>query len=202
MTKKIVLFSAVVVLTLHTAPFANGQLRIDGSILRSYSVSNETSPSRPGPFCRYIASASSRSPGKTTTKARPMPTAPQRRDEVRVSIQHLIAFSRKSSADIRREVKKLKSQKNKRINAAEIKLALDMADQYDRYAQRLQQKGKTLTNNQRDLDRTYQTMSDMSQQLQLQLQDAMNKQQQAMQILSNIMKNQHDTLKSIIQNMK
>ena len=46
------------------------------------------------------------------------------------------------------------------------------------------------------------TMTDMSQQLQLQLQDAMNKSQQAMQILSNIMKNQHDTLKAIIQNMR
>lgn len=44
--------------------------------------------------------------------------------------------------------------------------------------------------------------SDMSSNLNLQLQDAMNKQQQAMQILSNIMKTQHDTLKAIIQNMR
>lgn len=52
------------------------------------------------------------------------------------------------------------------------------------------------------LETRLQTMSDTGQQLQLQLQDAMNKQQQAMQILSNIMKNQHDTLKAIIQNMR
>ena len=38
--------------------------------------------------------------------------------------------------------------------------------------------------------------------LKLDLQDAMNKQQQAMQILSNIMKNMHDIAKAIIQNMK
>jgi hypothetical protein len=53
-----------------------------------------------------------------------------------------------------------------------------------------------------DLESQLQTMTDMSQMLQLQLQEAMNKQQQAMQILSNIMKNQHDTLKAIIQNMR
>lgn len=52
------------------------------------------------------------------------------------------------------------------------------------------------------LESELETITDMSQQMQLQLQDAMNKQQQAMQILSNIMKNQHDTLKAIIQNMR
>lgn len=52
------------------------------------------------------------------------------------------------------------------------------------------------------LEQSLQTLSDISQMLQLELQDAMNKQQQAMQILSNIMKNQHDTLKAIIQNMR
>lgn len=52
------------------------------------------------------------------------------------------------------------------------------------------------------LEQSLQTLSDISQMMQLELQDAMNKQQQAMQILSNIMKNQHDTLKAIIQNMR
>jgi hypothetical protein len=46
------------------------------------------------------------------------------------------------------------------------------------------------------------SMGDMSQLQQLQLQDAMQKQQQVIQTISNIMKNQHDTLKSIIQNLK
>ncbi len=44
--------------------------------------------------------------------------------------------------------------------------------------------------------------ADTGQKLQLQLQDAMNQQQQAMQILSNLMKNQHDTLKAVIQNLR
>lgn len=43
---------------------------------------------------------------------------------------------------------------------------------------------------------------DMTQMMQLQLQDAMQKQQQAFQLLSNIMKSQHETTKSIIQNIK
>ena len=46
------------------------------------------------------------------------------------------------------------------------------------------------------------TVADMTQMLQMQLQDAMNKQQEAMRLLSAIMKNQHDTLKAIISNLK
>jgi len=52
------------------------------------------------------------------------------------------------------------------------------------------------------LESTLATMSDMSQMMQLELQDAMNKQAQAMQTLSAIMKSQHDTLKAIISNMR
>jgi len=44
--------------------------------------------------------------------------------------------------------------------------------------------------------------SDLSQQQQLALQDAQSQQAQAMQTISNIMKNQHDTLKAIIQNLR
>ena len=155
----------------------------------------------PSAFSRYIVSASSRSSGKVVKK-RSMPTVSQRQNEVQNSIKQLITFSRKSSSDIRREVKRVNSQKNVRVSDAEIKAALDMANKFDRYARELQRKEKTLTKNKRDVDRAFQTMSYISQQLQLQLQDAMNKQQQAMQTLSNIMKNQHDTLKSIIQNMR
>jgi len=46
------------------------------------------------------------------------------------------------------------------------------------------------------------TMSDLSQMLQMQLQDAMNKQAQAMAMISNIMKRSHDTAMSIINNLK
>ena len=52
------------------------------------------------------------------------------------------------------------------------------------------------------LENKLDTMRDMNQQLRLQLQDAMNKSQQAVQLLSNILKNQHDTLKAIIRNIK
>lgn len=61
---------------------------------------------------------------------------------------------------------------------------------------------KQLENYVTDLGNQYKTMTDMSQLSQLQLQDAMNKQQQALQMLSNIMKHYHDTLTAIINNMR
>ena len=201
MNQKVIWFAAVVVWILYGTPFANGELSDDPSVTGSLSGSKDMSASHPGQFSRYDLAASNRSSVKAVKK-QSMPAVSQQQAEVHNTIQQLIRFSRKSSSDIRREIKKITSQKNKRVSRAEIKVALDMADKFDRYARKLQQKEKTLKNNERDLDSTYQTMSDMSQQLQLQLQDAMNKQQQAMQILSNIMKNQHDTLKSIIRNMK
>lgn len=44
--------------------------------------------------------------------------------------------------------------------------------------------------------------SDMAQLAQIDLQDAMQRQQQVTQMISNIMKSQHDTMKSTIQNLK
>jgi len=52
------------------------------------------------------------------------------------------------------------------------------------------------------LEERLQNASDLAQEWQLRLQDAMNKQAQAYQMLSAIMKAFHDTAKSIIQNMK
>ena len=46
------------------------------------------------------------------------------------------------------------------------------------------------------------SLGDMSQLQQLELQDALQKEQQAIQMISNIMKMQQDTLKRIIQNLK
>ena len=46
------------------------------------------------------------------------------------------------------------------------------------------------------------SLEEISQLQQLELQDAIQKQAQILQMISNIMKNQHDTLKSIIQNMR
>jgi hypothetical protein len=131
-----------------------------------------------------------------------MPTVSERRTKVQNTIKQLINFSQKTSSDIRREMKKIKAQKDRRINDADIKGALDIANKFDKYALLLQQKEKSLIDNARDIDGTKRTMTDMSQQLQVQLQDAMNKQQQSMQILSNIMKNLQDTQKDLIRNIK
>lgn len=52
------------------------------------------------------------------------------------------------------------------------------------------------------LESMLQALTEVSQQLQLQLQDAKNKQQQLSLTISNIMKNAHDTMKAIIQNLR
>jgi hypothetical protein len=201
MSKKVILFVAFMVLNLHGTVHATGQISRDQDVSGSSKDSKDMSPSPPGQSSRYVVSGSSRSSQKAVN-TKSMPTVSQHRAEVQKTIKRLITFSQKASSDIRREIKKIKAQKDKRINNADIKTAHNIADKFDKYASLLQQKQKSLTNNSQDVDRTQQTMTDMSQELQLQLQDAMNKQQQAMQVLSNIMKNQHDTLKSIINNMK
>ena len=53
-----------------------------------------------------------------------------------------------------------------------------------------------------DLESQFLALSDMSQQLQLDLQDAMNKQSQAVQMMSAILKSQHDTQKAMINNLR
>ena len=201
MSKKVILIVAFMVLNLYGASYAAGLISANKSVSGSPMGLKDMSPSQPGQSGRYVVSGSSRSSHKAV-KTKSMPTVSQHRAEVQNTIKQLITFSQKASSDIRREIKRIKAQKDKRINKADIKNARNLADKFDKYASLLQQKQKTLTNNDQDIDRRLQTMTDMSQQLQLQLQDAMNKQQQAMQILSNIMKNQHDTLKSIINNMR
>jgi len=52
------------------------------------------------------------------------------------------------------------------------------------------------------LESILQTLADMSQMNMMKLQTAMNKMAQTMWSLSNIMKNMHDTLKAIIQNLR
>jgi phage protein D len=46
------------------------------------------------------------------------------------------------------------------------------------------------------------TLDELTQKMQLELQDAMNKQQQAFNMISNIMKSFHDTAKSMINNLR
>ena len=53
-----------------------------------------------------------------------------------------------------------------------------------------------------DIESQLATLEDMGQDLWLNLQDAMNVQQQLMQMMANIMKNIHNTAKAIIRNMK
>ncbi len=53
-----------------------------------------------------------------------------------------------------------------------------------------------------ELDAKLTAASDLTSMMQLELQNAMQKQQQAFQMLSNIMKSQHDTAKAIINNIK
>jgi DNA repair exonuclease SbcCD ATPase subunit len=83
------------------------------------------------------------------------------------------------------------------------------AKQGDQLAGELERKLTALEKNKSELmrlnkllDDQYSTMTDMSQELQMHLQDLMAKSQKAIQILANILKNQHETLKAIIQNMK
>jgi len=52
------------------------------------------------------------------------------------------------------------------------------------------------------LQSKYDTAGDMTQMMQLQLQDAMNKQAQAVQMLSGIMKTLYDTAKAVINNLR
>lgn len=53
-----------------------------------------------------------------------------------------------------------------------------------------------------NLNLSAESIHKLADELILNLQDAMQKNQQVMQMLSNIMKNMHDTTKSIIQNMR
>ena len=201
MGKKAILFVASMVLNLCGTSYATGLISGDKSVLGSSSGSKDMSRPQPGQFSRYAASASSRSSDRAV-KTRSMPTVSERREEAQNTSKQLVTFSQTASSDIRSEIKKIKTRKDKRINDAVIKSALDIADQFDKYALLLQQKEKSLTDNDIDIDGIVQTMTDISQQLQLQLQDAMNKQQQSMQTMSNIMKNQHETLKSVIDNLR
>jgi hypothetical protein len=53
-----------------------------------------------------------------------------------------------------------------------------------------------------DLDSKYQTAADMTQMMQLELQDAISKQNEAFQLLSNILKANADLIKGILNNLK
>ncbi len=201
MSKNLIIYVVVIFLNLFGTSYATGLTSLNESVSRSFSGSKYMSPSKPDQLDRYAATMSTR-PSKKVVKKQTIPTAAVRRVDVQNKIKQLIIVSKKTSSDIRNEIKKIEKQKLKRIKKADIKGALDIANKIDRYVLLLQQKEKSLTNHDQDPDGILQTMTDSSQQLQLQLEEAMNKQQQVMQTLSNIMRNQHDTLSNVIRNMK
>jgi hypothetical protein len=137
------------------------------------------------------------------TKPKTLPAATLRQEKVRKDIDRLIAFSKKASLDIRREIREIKAEKNVRLGDAEIKYALGIAEKLERYANLLQRKKKLLRDNNRENDQFLtQAVEEMSQMDMLKLQDKMQEKTQLIQIMRNIQKNIHETAKSIISNLK
>lgn len=139
----------------------------------------------------------------TITKPKTLPVATLRQEKVRKDIDRLIAFSKKASLDIRREIREIQAEKNVRLGDAEIKYALDVAEKLEKYANLLQKKKKLLRDNNKDNDKLLtQPVEEMSQMDMLKLQAKMQEQEKLIQIMHNIQKNIHETAKSIISNLK
>jgi predicted nucleic acid-binding Zn-ribbon protein len=126
----------------------------------------------------------------------------KRRSAALSRINKLIASSRNASADIRREVKRLESRRDKRIKASDLENARSLAAKLSRYARFLERKKKFLGKSERDLKRDLKTISDTSQKLQFDIQNANSRYQQAMHTISNILKRYSSTSDSIIDNLK
>lgn len=159
-------------------------------------------------FNAYGASdvmATEAKPPARASKARVKPVVLTQQVKALNAGKQLNEFTQKASLELRAEVNRLKRQKKQngtQVNDADLHAALVLANRFDSYTRQLKQRSMKTGVNDKNPDATLQTMQDMGQQLMMELQDAMDKQQQAMQVMSNIMKNQHDTLKSIIQNMR
>jgi hypothetical protein len=137
------------------------------------------------------------------TKPKTAPAATLRQEQVRKDIDQLIAFSKKASLDIRREIKRIRAKKNARSGDAEIKYALGIAEKLERYAGLLQRKKKLLNDNNRENDRSVKrSVEEMSQMDMLKLQDKMQEQEQLMQLMRHIQKQMHESARSIISNLK
>ncbi len=93
---------------------------------------------------------------------------------------------------------RIKSNIDETINLKEriTKLQEQIDTTYDRATKITLEKEVTL------LKARLATLDEMTQKMQLELQDAMNKQQQAFTMISNIMKKFHDTAKSVINNIR
>jgi predicted nucleic acid-binding Zn-ribbon protein len=117
-------------------------------------------------------------------------------------INKLIALSRKASADIRREVKRLESRRDKRIKASELKAARSLAVKLSRYARFLERKKKSFGKNERNLKRDLKTISDTSHKLQFEIQSANDRRQRTMKTITNILKKYNSTSSGIVRNLK
>jgi hypothetical protein len=93
---------------------------------------------------------------------------------------------------------KIKSNIDEKTNLKEriAKLRQQIDTTYDRATKLTLEKEISM------LEAKIATLDDMTQMMQFELQDAMNKQQQAFTMISNVMKSFHDTAKSIINNIK
>jgi hypothetical protein len=120
--------------------------------------------------------------------------------ETLARINELATFGENAANRIRNEVRVARKQGG--VPDAELKAALGTATRLDSYAQRLRLQERQLAADGSNSGQAHREMMEMSQQLQLQLQQAMSRQQQSQQVLSNIMKSNHDTLQNIIQNMR
>ncbi len=117
-------------------------------------------------------------------------------------INKLIASSRKASADLDREIRKLESGKEKRIKGSDLRAARSLAAKLKRYTRFLERKKNSLGKSESSLKRDINSISDNTQKLQFQLQEAMNTFQRAYRVLSNILKKHSSTSSGIIRNMK
>ena len=200
MSNKPILFVVFFILFFYGSSYASGPTGGTKSV--SASSSKMMSKKKSDQVNGNASSSPNRSYNKVT-EPKSLPTEIQRRKKVSSDIDQLIISSKKASSDIRKEIKRIKAQKNANINNAEIKNARNFADQLDKYTHLLQKKKRLLQKGGNDVDESLkETLSDMSQMEMLKLQDAMNRKSQLMQMMSNIQKRTHDTSMAIIRNMK
>lgn len=129
-------------------------------------------------------------------------TFTSRRNSALNRINKLISSTRKASADLNREVRRLESGKDKRIKGSDLKSVRSLAAKLNSYARFLERKKNSLGKSKSELKRDIKNISDTSQKLQIELQNAMERYQRAMQIISNILKKYSSTSSGIVRNIK
>jgi hypothetical protein len=145
----------------------------------------------------YAISDTTKFPKKVVGKGLPK-TVFQHRLQVKNTINQLISFSKKSSSEIRSEIKRNTARKDKRININNINDAFNIADNFGNYVLFLKEAKASLKNNYQNIDIIKQNITDRTQELMLDLKDATNRQLDAIRML---MQHQQDTLNAIIKNI-